>query len=123
MWFLYVVVAIQSGFFAVNNPTRAAIIPRLIDRRSSCRRPTPSTWRRSISGFTVGPLLGALAIGAVGYTFAYSIDAVTFTAAIYALLRLPPIPPQPVEGEAPTRPGFKSVVEGLRFLAARRTSG
>ena len=52
-------------------------------------------------GFTVGPLLGALAIGAVGYGFAYAIDTVTFTAALYALFRLPPIPPQPLEGEAP----------------------
>ena len=46
-------------------------------------------------GFTVGPLLGALAVGAVGYGLAYAIDTVTFTAALYALFRLPPIPPQP----------------------------
>jgi hypothetical protein len=115
VWFLYGVVAIQSGFFAVNNPTRTAIIPRLID---SDLLPAANALNMASFnlGFTVGPLLGALAIGAQGYTFAYSIDAFTFTAAIYALVRLPPIPPIPLEGETVSRAGFRSVVEGLTFL-------
>jgi MFS family permease len=116
---LYFVVALQSGFFAVNNPTRGAIIPRLIDKSL-----LPAANALSMAsfnlGFTIGPLLGAFAIGAGGYAFAYGIDAVTFTAALYALLRLPPIPPEPVEGSAPTRPGIRSVVEGLRFLRGAR---
>ncbi len=107
-WLLYVVVALQSGCFAVNNPTRAAIVPRLIGKEY-----LPAANALNMAsfnlGFTVGPLLGALAIGAGGYTFAYAIDAVTFTAALYALIRLPPIPPQPLEGEAVTRPGLRSV--------------
>jgi MFS family permease len=116
---LYFVVALQSGFFAVNNPTRGAIIPRLIDKSL-----LPAANALSMAsfnlGFTIGPLLGAFAIGAGGYAFAYGIDAVTFTAALYALLRLPPIPPEPVEGSTPTRPGIRSVVEGLRFLRGAR---
>jgi MFS family permease len=71
-------------------------------------------------GFTVGPLLGALAIGAAGYTFAYGVDALTFTAALYALFRLPAVPPQPNEGEHVERPGLRPVVEGLRFLRDAR---
>jgi MFS family permease len=119
VWVLYAVVAVQSGFFAVNSPTRSAIIPRLVDREL-----LPAANALNMAGFnlgfTVGPLLGATAIGLGGYTMAYSIDAVTFTAALYALFRLPPIPPQPLEGDEPTRPGFRSVVEGLRFLKGAR---
>jgi MFS family permease len=119
---LYVVVALQSGFYAVNNPTRTAIIPRLIDEEL-----LPAANALNMAsfnlGFTVGPLLGAFAIGAGGYAFAYGIDAVTFTAALYALVRLPPIPPQPLDGSAPTRPGLRSVVEGLRFLRGARNVG
>jgi MFS family permease len=119
VWVLYAVVALQSGFFAVNNPTRSAIVPRLIDAEL-----LPAANALNMAsfnlGFTVGPLLGAFAIGIGGYGFAYGIDAVTFTAALYALLRLPPIPPQPLEGTTPTRPGFRSVLEGLRFLRAAR---
>ncbi len=119
VWVLYAVVALQSGFFAVNNPTRASIIPRLVPTEH-----LPAANALGMAsfnlGFTVGPLLGALAIGAGGYTFAYSIDAVTFTAALYALFRLPPIPPQPREGQALTRPGLRSVLAGLRFLRHAR---
>jgi hypothetical protein len=115
VWVLYVVVAGQSGLFAVNNPTRTAIIPRLMSKELL---PAANALNQASFnlGFTVGPLLGALAISAAGYKFAYGIDAVTFTAALYALYRLPPIPPQPVEGQRVERPGLKSVVEGLRFL-------
>jgi hypothetical protein len=119
LWILYAVVALQSGFYAVNNPTRAAIIPRLIglDLLPAANALSMASFNL---GFTVGPLLGALAIAAGGYTFAYGVDAVTFTAALYALFRLPSIPPQPVEGDHVQRPGLKSVVEGLRFLRAAR---
>ncbi len=112
---LYVIVAAQSGCFAVNNPTRAAIVPRLI---SADLLPAANALNSASFnlGFTLGPLLGAFAISTGGYTFAYGIDAITFTAALYALYRLPPIPPQPSEGATVGRPGLRSVVEGLAFL-------
>jgi MFS family permease len=119
IWVLYAVVALQSGAFAVNNPTRSAIIPRLIDA-DLLPAANALTMASFNLGFTVGPLLGAFAIGAGGYALAYGIDAVTFTAALYALVRLPPIPPQPLDGRAPTRPGLRSVLEGLRFLRGAR---
>lgn len=113
---LYAVVAAQSACFAVNSPTRSAIVPRLIDREL-----LPAANALNMAsfnlGFTMGPLLGALAISAAGYELAYAIDAVTFLAALYSLYRLPPVPPQPLEGQPPTRPGLRSVIEGFRFLA------
>ena len=112
---LYFIVAAQSGCFAVNNPTRAAIVPRLIsdDLLPAANALNSASFNL---GFTLGPLLGAFAISTGGYTFAYGIDAITFTAALYALYRLPPIPPQPSEGATVGRPGLRSVVEGLAFL-------
>jgi MFS family permease len=119
VWVLYAVVAMQSGFFAVNNPTRSAIVPRLIDQEL-----LPAANALNMAsfnlGFTLGPLLGAFAIGIGGYAFAYGIDAVTFTAAVYALFRLPAMPPQQSEGAVASRPGLRSVVEGLRFLRGAR---
>jgi Transmembrane secretion effector len=112
---LYVVVAAQSGFYAVNNPTRSAIIPRLIE---SDLLPAANALNMASFnlGFTLGPLLGAFAIGAGGYAFAYGIDAVTFTAALYALYRLPAVPPLAADGGSTGRPGLRSVLEGFRFL-------
>ncbi len=113
---LYAVVALQSACFAVNNPTRSSIIPRLIDRELLPAANALNAASFNL-GFTLGPLLGALAISFGGYQLAYGIDALTFLAALYSLLRLPPIPPQPLAGELPTRPGLRSVVEGFHFLA------
>jgi MFS family permease len=116
---LYVVVAAQAACYAVNNPTRSAIVPRLIDR-SLLPAANALNMASFNLGFTTGPLLGALAISAGGYQVAYGIDAVTFLAALYSLFRLPPIPPEPLHGGTPTRPGLRSVVEGFRFLATAK---
>ncbi|MGH3470687.1 MAG: MFS transporter [Nocardioidaceae bacterium] len=116
VWVLYGVVAAQSGCYAVNNPARASIIPRLIP--PAMLPAANALGMASFNlGFTTGPLLGALAISFGGYQVAYAIDAVTFTAALYALVRLPPVPPLPVEGGTVTRPGLRSVIEGIRYLA------
>lgn len=119
VWVLYGVVSFQSACFAVSQPTSSSIVPRLIQAEL-----LPAANALNMAsfnlGFTVGPLLGALAIGSGGYTFAYAIDAVTFTAALYALFRLPPIPPEADGDGVLTRPGLRSVLEGLRFLRGAR---
>ena len=63
-------------------------------------------------GFTFGPLLGALVIRWHGFGAAYAIDVVTFSAAYYALVRMPRMPPM---ANSP-RAGLQSVVDGLGFL-------
>ena len=118
---LYAVVALQSACYAVSSPTRAAIVPRLIpaDHLPAANALNSASYNL---GFTVGPLLGALAISTGGYTVAYGIDAATYGAALYAVFRLPPLPPG-LEGDSPApavRPGLRSVVEGFRFLAGAR---
>jgi MFS family permease len=115
---LYAVVALQAGFFAVNNPTRSAIVPRLVP---TALLPAASALNMASFnvGFTLGPMLGGLVIGWGGYTAAYAVDAVTFTAALYAILRLPAMPP--IDSDRPvTRPGLHSVIEGLHFLRRAR---
>lgn len=111
---LYVIIAVQSAMFAVNNPARAAMLPRLLPREL-----LPAANALGMAafnlGFTVGPLVGGLVIGWHSVEAAYLIDAITFTAALYALFRLPPVPPL-VEERTRRAPGLRSVVDGLRFL-------
>jgi MFS family permease len=115
VWVLYAIVAAQSGFFAVNNPARASILPRILppELLPSANALTTVTWN---VGFTAGPLLGGFIVALSGFTAAYAVDAITFTAALYALFRLPSIPP---EGEV-RRAGWAAVWEGLKFLSTRR---
>ena len=111
VWFLYGCIAVQSGFYAVNNPARSAMVPRLLDKEL-----LPAAAALNMAsfnlGFTFGPMLGALAIQWQGFGAAYAIDVVTFSAAYYALLRMPKMPPM---ANSP-RAGLRSVADGLRFL-------
>lgn len=113
---LYGLVAVQSACFAVNTPARSAIIPRLLPVEL-----LPAANALSMAafnlGFTVGPLSAGVLIAWHGVEVTYAIDALTFTAALYALLRLPPVPPEngTTSGTAKT-PGLRSVIDGLTFL-------
>lgn len=108
---LYVIVAVQAAMFAVNNPARAAILPRLLPLRVLPAANALGMASFTLS-FTVGSLLGGALIGWGGVRAVYFVDAVLFTAAVYSLVRLPALPP----GDRAPVPGFRSVVDGLRFL-------
>lgn len=111
VWLLLGLIAVQSGFYAVNNPARSAMVPRLLDKELL---PAASALNMASFnlGFTFGPLVGALMITWQGFGAAYTVDVLTFSAAYYALLRLPPMPPL----EHSPRAGLRSVLDGLRFL-------
>ena len=111
VWVLYGCIAVQSGFYAVNNPARSAMVPRLLDRELISAAAALNMASANL-GMTLGPVLGALVVGWGGFAVAYGVDVVTFAAAYYALLRMPPMPPL---HDSP-RAGLKSVLDGLRFL-------
>ena len=120
-WVLFALVAVQSGAFAVNTPARAAIIPRLLEPRLLPAANALQTLGFSVA-FTVGPLLGAALVAAFDYGVAYTVDAVLFTAALFAVFRLPAQPPLHSETRR-ERVGLGSVVDGFRYLGTQRTCG
>jgi MFS family permease len=114
---IYGLVAVQSAFFAVGNPARQALIPRLvgIELLPAANALGMLSWGL---GFTLGPLLGGLVIAVTGgESAAYALDAVAFTATMYAMWRLRPMPPLP---GAPRTAGWASVVQGIQFLRGRK---
>jgi MFS family permease len=117
VWPLYLFVAMSSGFYAVGNPARQAIIPRIVPKEHLQAANSLSflTWN---IGFTIGPLLGGVLIALTGNVgVAYAIDAVAFTVMMWAMWTLPKLPP--MEG-APLKPNLSSVKEGLVFLKGKR---
>ncbi|AVH97638.1 MULTISPECIES: MFS transporter [Streptomyces] len=112
VWFLYAIVALQAVCAALNSPARTAMIPRLLPpeqlRAANALNSMVMTF-----GTLVGPSLGGLIVGLAGYQTAYLVDAVAFTASLYAMWRLPSM--------LPDRKGTEraSVLDGLRFLATR----
>src|SRR5215218_2067663 len=115
---LYVLVGLQSAAFAINNPARTAIIPRLLEPRllPAANVLTTTAWN---IGLTAGPLVGSLLVAVFDFSAAYGLDLVMFTAALWALWRLPALPPEGVADHPQRKSGLASVLEGLRYLATR----
>ncbi len=114
VWLLYVLVFVQAGAFAVDGPARRSVIPRLLPARLI---PAATALGQVMWNFALilGPLVGGLVVGAFGFSWAYGIDAVSFAAALAAVLSIRAVAP---EGGG-TAAGLSSVVEGLRYLRAR----
>ncbi|MFJ8852406.1 MFS transporter [Streptomyces sp. NPDC102437] len=112
---LYAIVCLQAACFAVNSPARSSMIARLLpaEQLPAANALTSMT---STTGMLVGPMLGGLVVGWWGYRAAYTVDAVTFTASLYAMWRLPAMLPEREEGVGHKR---ASVADGLRFLGTR----
>ena len=109
-------VAVQSAMFAIASSARGAIIPRIVDPDLV---PAANTLNFTVGSFgsVVGPLFAGVLVNLPhGFAYAYGIDALSFTAALVAGLRLPPIPP---DRTIERRPGLRDVAEGLRFIAAQ----
>ncbi|WP_394939776.1 MFS transporter [Psychromicrobium sp. YIM B11713] len=114
-WILYVLAGLQSAAMGINQSARSAIIPRLVRAELL---PAANALNMIVFGIgaSLGPMLAGVLVGSVGYNWTYSIDVLTFTAALWALFKLPALPP---EGEHIRKAGLRSVVEGFQFLAQR----
>lgn len=105
-------VAVGATGFAISSPTRGAIIPRILPADKVPAANALNSLVFSL-GAVAGPMVGGVMLAWSGFAAAYALDAVLFSASLYAALRLPPLPPL---GEV-TRPGARAVFEGLRFIA------
>lgn len=114
VWVLYFLVAVQSGAQAINQPARSAILPMLIRKEL-----LPAANALSMMSFglamTAGPLLAGVLVAWVGFGWTYTLDFASFALVLWAVYRLPPLPPSGKRG----RPGIRSVIEGFRFLGTR----
>jgi MFS family permease len=114
VWVLYLLVALQSGAQAINQPARSAIIPTLIRKEL-----LPAANALNMISFglamTMGPLLAGLLVAYVGFGWTYTIDFISFAFVLWAVFRLPSMPPWGSAGRA----GIRSVIEGFRFLGTR----
>ncbi|WP_243791552.1 MFS transporter [Saccharopolyspora gloriosae] len=113
VWLVLVLFALQQTCFAVNMPARSAAIARIIPAPL-----LPSAQALSSTvfqlGSVVGPLLAGVLLPLLGLSVLYLVDALALTVAVWAVFRLPAMPPQ---AGAPTKAGLRSVIDGFRYLA------
>ncbi|MFT4264523.1 MAG: MFS transporter [Nocardioides sp.] len=110
-WLLLTLFAVQQSFFAVDAPTRAAILPRILDKEVL---PAANSLHYTVfqAGAIAGPLVAGVLIPITGFPLLYALDTLALFAILYAVVRLPKLP---VEGDVQV-PGIKSVIDGLVYL-------
>jgi MFS family permease len=112
---LWVLTACVSGFAAVNQPTRSAVIPALVGPSGVAAANALSMTVRQ-AGVIVGPLLAGLLIGLGDVFLAYTIDALGFLVAALLLRGLPRLPPGGVVRPLRLGAAVRGVGEGFAFL-------
>jgi MFS family permease len=112
VWLLLGLFSVQQGFFAVNQPTRWAVLPRLLPDRLL---PAANSLNMTVmqAGAIAGPLAAGVLIPITGYAWLYFIDTITLFATLGAVIRLPRLP---VEGAPAGTPGLRSVLDGFTYL-------
>lgn len=112
---LFAVAFVAAGLGAVDQPTRASTIPRLVPQ---ARLPAAIALNQLNfqTASIIGPAVGGVLIATVGIAGAYAVDVVSFVASLGALLAIRPLPPF---GDA-ARPGLAAIAEGLRFAREKR---
>lgn len=112
---VFALTTLQAFFFSIDAPARTSAVPRLV----SAARLSPAyalQILRSNLSKAIGPIVAGIIIAFWSLSAAYWIDAGTFAVGILALLMLKPIPAL----DGGTRPGLRSIVEGLRYLRSRK---
>ncbi len=115
LWLLWVLVAAVSGFTAVNQPTRSAVIPALVGEAGVPAANALAMTVRQV-GVIAGPLLAGVLIGVGDLFLAYAVDALGFLVAVLLLRGLPALPPVGVTGPLRLGAAVRGVGEGFAFL-------
>ncbi len=112
VWLVMCLLALQQAFFAVNQPTRSAVLPRIVPVELV---PSANALNMTVfaTGVIVGPLLVGVLIPVIGLPWLYFLDALTLTGVLYAVIRLPAIPP------TKSGTGRAKVGDGLSYLRSQ----
>lgn len=110
-WVILSIFAVQQAFFAINQPARSALLPRILppEQLVAANSLMMTVFQAGAIG---GPLIGGALIPVFGFTWLYAIDTVTLFATLWAVVLLPAMPPLGTVARA----GLTSVLDGLRYL-------
>ncbi|MGY4711011.1 MFS transporter [Mycolicibacterium sp. CBM1] len=118
VWVVLVLLGAQQAFFAINSPTLAAAIPRMLPIE---QLPAANSLNMTVQQFgaIAGPLLAGVLLHWIDLSTLYLIDALTCLAPIWATLRIAPMPATG-SADGASRWGVAAVLEGLRYLAGNK---
>jgi MFS family permease len=116
VWVILVLFAVQTALLAINQPTRSAVIPRLLP---ADQLPAANALNMTVAqvGAIAGPLLAGVLIPFIGLSTLYLIDAIFLLATLWATWRLPVMPP---EAGVARKAGIREIVDGFRYVALHK---
>ncbi len=112
---LMVLLAVQQAFWGLNAPARSASIARLVPKDEL---PAANALGSTVmqTGQVAGPLLAGVLIPVVGLPELYLIDALALCVTVWAVYRLPALPP--LSGTAAKRrAGLREIAAGFRYIS------
>ncbi|WP_443040794.1 MFS transporter [Streptomyces sp. AHA2] len=112
---LMVLLAMQQAFWGLNAPARSASIARLVPEDEL---PAANALGSTVmqTGQVAGPLLAGALIPVVGLPELYLIDALALCVTVWAVYRLPALPP--LSGTTVgRRAGVREIVAGFRYIS------
>ncbi|MHC3470043.1 MFS transporter [Streptomyces sp. 7R007] len=114
---LMVLLALQQAFWGLNAPARNASIARLVPEQ---QLPAANALGSTVmqTGQVVGPLLAGALIPVIGLPELYLIDALALCVTVWAVYRLPSLPP--LAGAAARRAGVREIAAGFRYIARHK---
>ncbi|MER6631186.1 MFS transporter [Streptomyces sp. NPDC000987] len=114
---LMVLLALQQAFWGLNAPARNASIARLVPESEL---PAANALGSTVmqTGQVVGPLLAGVLIPVIGLPELYLIDALALCVTVWAVYRLPSLPP--LAGTANRRAGVREIAAGFRYISLHK---
>ncbi|BCL24804.1 MFS transporter [Streptomyces tuirus] len=111
---LMLLLAVQQAFWGLNAPARTASIARLVPEDEL---PAAGALGSTVmqTGQVAGPLLAGALIPVIGLPELYLIDALALCVTVWAVYRLPALPP--LAGSAVRRAGVKEIAAGFRYIS------
>ena len=119
VWLVLCLFAVQQGLLAINQPTRSAVLPRILP---SAQLPAANALNMTVFQFgaIVGPVLAGALIPVIGLSTLYLADAIALLATLWATWRLPKLPPTTTENGVRPTAGLRDVLAGFRYVATQK---
>jgi predicted MFS family arabinose efflux permease len=115
LWPLFLFPAITAALSGMDSSARNAMLPGLVGMEML---PASNAIFQSLfqTGAIVGPAVAGLLLAGAGVHVIYWLDVLSFVFALSAVAMISPQPPAAAASGTVTRPGWRSTLEGLRFI-------
>jgi MFS family permease len=116
VWLVLLLLAFNQAFFAINMPTRSAIVARLVTPEL-LPAATALSGTMNMFGTVFGPMAAGALMPVLGLPTLYLIDTIALLLTLYTVWRLPALPP--LSGQV-RRAGLRDVIDGFRYMGTQK---